>query len=404
MNARRMLGGGAAMAVPAVALALACCAVPPATAQQGLSALQIDVDAVTRTAQSSVVLVSAEHMLVPRGVTGAAAKPRPHTRVGSGVAIAEDEIVTTASVASGATHITVTASNGLQSEADIVGVDEVFNLALLRLKTLRLPALHFTEGRTAQPGDWVIALGRTYGMRATQSVGYVSFRYREPAASLLQTTNTVYPGNSGGAALNPRGELIGVIQGELSSRDAIQLQGIDERDPSSVSFVLPAEVVGPVIETLRRDGRVPHGWLGVSTSAASVPSDSRPGTDVPIGATVVRVTPGGVAERAGLRAGDLIVGFEQDRVEFPAQLARWVSTSKPGTTVQLVWVRDDLQHSARVTLTESPWAAPQWATASDLAPRNDSEDRRIADLERRIQELNRELESLKNRKPPQSLR
>lgn len=370
-----------------------------AHAQQGLSALQIDVDAVTRAARGSVVTVSAERIILARGSGNAAPRPRPHTRVGTGVAVAENEVLTTASVVSGSTRILLTASNGLQSEAELIGLDEVFNLALLRAKSIRLPPLRFAETRPAEIGDWVIALGRSYGMKTTQSVGYVSYRYREPHSSLIQTTNTVYPGNSGGAALNAAGQLVGLIQGELANRDAFRLE-IDERNPASVTFVLPAEVARSVYDDLKREGRVRHGYLGVSTSAASVPSDTRPGTDVPIGARVERVAPNGPGEKAGLKVGDLIVGYGDERVEYPAQLARWVSTSKPGTTMRLVWVRNDFQHTERAVLTESPYAAPQW---SGRVPTEKEERKRIADLERRIQELNRELGAIKGKRPTPSL-
>jgi len=372
--------------------------VPPggtARAQQTLSALQIDVDAVTRAAAGSVVTVSAERVVLAREGRSSILR-RTRTRVGTGVAVAEDEVLTTASVVHGASRIVLTASNGLQSEAELVGVDEVFNVALLRAKSMRLPPLSFAEGRPAEIGDWVIALGHSFGMKNTQSVGYVSFRYREPNGSLIQTTNTAYPGNSGGAALDPLGRLIGLVQGELANRDAYRIE-LEERDPANVTFVLPAEVLLPVYRDLRREGRVHHGYLGATTSAASVPSDTRPGTEVPIGARVERLVPGGPGERAGLRAGDLIVGFDDERVEFPAQLARWVSTAKPGTAVRLVWVRDELQHTAKMTLTESPYAAPQWASRGAGSPRVE-ERRRIAELERRIQELNRELGLLKEGK------
>lgn len=402
MNPSSVRPGRALAAVLAVAFLTAALPGPvarEARAQGGLSALRIDVDAVTRTARGAVVTVSAERMLVPRGSSKTPVRPRPHTRVGTGVAVAEDEVLTTASVVSGATRIVLTASNGLQSEAEIAGLDEVFNIALLKVRSMRLPPLRYAENRPAEIGDWVIALGRSYGMKTTQSVGYVSMRYREPHSSLLQTTNTVYPGNSGGAALDAEGRLVGLILGELANRDAYRLE-FDEHNPASVTFVVPAEVVRAVHLELREKGRVPHGYLGVSTMAANVPSDTRPGTTVPIGARVVRVTAGGPGERAGLKAGDLIVGYGEERVEFPAQLARWVSTSRPGTTMRLVWVRDELQHTGRVTLTESPYAAPQWSSRAD----DPAEKKRIAELERRIEELNRELGAIKGRRPSPAMR
>src|SRR5207247_706848 len=166
------------------------------------------------------------------------------------------------------------------------------------------------------------------------------------------------------------------------------------RVPAGRSFVLPAETVQPVYESLRNDGRVPHGCLGVSTRAASVESDTEHGLRVPIGALVESVQPRSPAATAGLKRGDLIVGFDRERVEYPDQLARWVAATPPGQSVELMWVRDEIQLTARVALTESPDAMPLWAMLGSAEGEGRSKPR-IADLEREIQRLNRELSRLK---------
>lgn len=377
-------------------LALLALAGPDASfAQAPLSALNVDVDAVTRGARSSVVTIVAQRTERATGPRARGPATRLHTRVGSGVAVEPDEILTTASVVLGAERITVRATNGIQSPAEIVGVDEVFNLALLRVSAMRLPPRRFADQRPPQMGDWVIALGTSYGGSVTQSVGYVAYRYNEPRTALLQATNTVYPGNSGGAALNANGDLIGIIQGELGPPDPSVAAGAEERRPAGVSFILPLDVARPVYEGLRREGRVRHGYLGVSASSASVPGSADPAQRIPIGARVESVVPDSPAGRAGLRPGDLIVGFDWDRVEYPTQLARWVAATRPGAGVRIRWVRDDTPYTSRVTLGESPHAAPQWLAGAPVAA--DSADARVAELERRVRTLNREIESLKSR-------
>jgi len=93
------------------------------------------------------------------------------------------------------------------------------------------------------------------------------------------------------------------------------------------------------------------------------------------------------------------VGFDRERVEYPSQLARWVASTSPGTEVEFVWVRDEVQHTGRVALSEAKEAQPAWAAeAVESAPQAPSDDR-IAEIERQIQKLNRELQSLKS-KPP----
>src|SRR5262249_22228575 len=161
----------------------------------------------------------------------------------------------------------------------------------------------------------------------------------------------VSPGNSGGAAVNPRGELVGIVQGELGSPD-ITVSPDGERRPTGMSFVMPVETLQRIYEALRRDGRVRHGYLGVTTSGASVPSETQGGSDVPIGALVENAIAGGPAAKLGLERGDLIVGFDGERVEYPGQLARWVAATPPGTAVGLVWVRKDLQKVGSVILGE----------------------------------------------------
>jgi S1-C subfamily serine protease len=258
----------------------------------------------------------------------------------------------------GAEHIFVRTSNGLQVEAQPAGMDLIFNVALLRVPDLQLPWLR-PAGRPAQLGDRVIVVGISFRAQPTQSVGMVEYVYREPRTSLLQLTNIVYPGNSGGAALDTQGDLVGIVQGELGSPDP-GAGGVAERRPSGMSFVMPIQQVWPVYESLKRDGRMRHGYLGVSTRAEVVQSDIDK-ADVGLGARVENVQAGGPAARVGLKARDLIVGFESERVEYPEQLARWVAETPPGTAVTLVWVHGDERRSGRVSLAESRDSLPAWA-------------------------------------------
>jgi serine protease Do len=368
----------------------------PARAQSTLSALQTDVDRISDLARPSVVTVIAQHTLAPpRGARRAL--PRVHTRVGSGVAVAPDEVITTASVALAAEQLRVRTENGLEADAVLLGIDPVFNLAVLRVPDLRLPPLRFATGRPLGPGDWVITIGTSYRGQTTPSVGNVAMREHDPRIPVLQLTNVVYPGNSGGAALNIRGELVGIVQGDLGAPDFGD--GGGSRRPGGASFVLPVESLQPVYETIRRTGRMPHGWLGVSTRVIEVESDTEAGLKVPLGALVVSVVPGGPAEHLGLKRGDLIVAFDDERVEYPEQLARWVAATRPGVSVKLVWAHNDINRSGRIALGESAEAAPEWAMRSQVAS-TPAAGSRMLEIERQIQRLNRELEQLKQTGTP----
>jgi serine protease Do len=325
-----------------------------ARAQSTLSAIEADVERIARRARPCVVTVIAQRMASRPG------QPRrTHNRVGSGVAVAANGILTTASVVVGAERVFVVTENHLQVEARVVGMDPVRNLALLRPDGLQLSALTLAA-KPAASGDWVIALGNSYRGAPTQSVGTVALRFSEPGTSLLQLTNEVHPGNSGGAAVNSRGELLGLVQGELGAPAAPGQRERAERRPGGMSFAIPADDIAPFLASLAKTGRVRHGMFGVSTRGAFVSSASSPGDRVPLGALVEAVQPGGAAARLGLRKGDLIVAFNGERVEYPEQLARWVAVAGPGAVVRIVWVRDELRQEGTTRLDEAPSAIPSW--------------------------------------------
>jgi len=384
--------------IAAVGVGLSLLGSQPVLSQGTLSALETDVDQIARTARPSVVTVLAQNTRARRGNRRGVTVSRVHTRVGSGVAVDAQWIVTTASVVQGAERLLVRTTNGLQVAAQVAGLDPIFNLAVLRVGEIRLPPLKLSTARSPREGEWVMVIGTSpFRAQITQSVGTIAYRHREPRLSLLQLTNTVYPGYSGGAVLNARGELIGIVQGELGLPSAGDAVSGAARPPGSASFVLSIETLRPVYESLRREGRVRHGYLGVSTRAESVESDTERGLRVPIGALVESVQPEGPGAGAGLQRGDLIVALDRERVEYPEQLARWVAASRPGSTIDLTWVRDEVPQSAKIVLSESPDLAPQWAFSASLpAPQRDEHTARIADLERQIQRLNRELERLKS--------
>src|SRR5215510_11549620 len=160
----------------AAALFVAALAAPPwAVAQGTLSALQTDMDQIARRARPSVVTVIAQREVICKASATAAPEKRQRTRVGSGVAVEESAILTTASVVMGADRVIVRTANGIQVEAEVVGLDPIFNLALVRVPTLRLPTLRFGSPRDAEVGNWVISLGTSYRAQRTQSVGNVAY-------------------------------------------------------------------------------------------------------------------------------------------------------------------------------------------------------------------------------------
>ena len=392
----------ALLLVTGLAIAAPAGAPRPAAAQGTLSAIESDLDQITRRARPSLLTIIAQRTVEPGSAAGSAsgngAQKKLHSRVGSGVAVGVDEVLTTVSVVLGAEHLLVLTGNGLQADAELVGIDPIRNIALLRVRGLQLPPLRLAA-RPGNLGDWVIVLGSSYRGAPTQSVGNIAFRFREPGGSMLQLTNEVYPGNSGGAAVNSRGELLGLVQGELGSPEAPGRRERGERRPGGMSLVIPSEEFRESYEALRAEGRVQLGYLGVSTRGAFVDSDTEPGLRVPIGAIVEAVQAGGPAEKAGLRKGDLIVAYQDQRVEYPEQLARWVAATKPGTVVKLVWAHDEMQRVGRVALAGSPTVIPSWMelnVGSPVATKAASgETRRIDQIQGELRRLNAELGRLR---------
>jgi len=383
--------------VPALLTSLALLTAPllqlPADAQSGRVLTNSEIEVIARRARPSMVTVVAQRTVSHKATSKEPAGKRTHNRVGSGVAIEKDAILTTASVILGAQRVLVVTDNGLQIAAEVVGFDPVMNVALLRVPGLTLSPVRFAT-QVPGVGDPVVALGSSYRAAPTQSVGRIAYRFQEPRSSLLQLTNEVFPGNSGGAALDARGELAGLVQGELGTPEAPGQRDARERRPGGMSFVIPVDDVQRVYSDLKSTGRVRHGFLGVSTRAAFVDSDTQPGLRVPIGALVEAVQAGGPAARLGIVKGDLIVAFEGERVEYPTQLARWVAQTRPAQGVHLVWVHEELQREGRATLGESPTVIPSWMQVESEAQPVASAPR-ANDLQQRIDELSRELKRLK---------
>jgi serine protease Do len=368
-----------------------------AFAQGTLSALQTDVDEIARRARPSVVTVFAVRTEPARAASAGAPQGRARTRAGSGVAVESDLVLTTASVVLESERILVSTANGLQAQAQLVGLDPVFNVALLRVPGLRLPPIKFAVKRPVRVGDWMVSLGTSYNAQPTQSLGNVAQRHREPGQWLLQLTNTVYPGNSGAAALNIHGELAALVQGELGAPDlAGGVTGAEQRQ-GGTSFALPVETLRPVYESLKREGRVRHGYLGVTTLAMSLEGNREGDPSTPIGALVEGIVATGPAQRLGLRPGDLIVAFDGERIETPEQLARWVLATPPQREVTLVWVRGENGHSGTVTLGESRERVPAWLAGAASEQREGP--RKTAELDREMRRLSEELTRIKDQSP-----
>ena len=278
---------------------------------------------------------------------------RAGTSLASGVILDErGHIVTIASAVEGCDRVSVFLSDGREVPAILLGSDAASDVALLQVVASGLHGLKLAADVSGPVGSWVLTLGQAPDSHPGHSFGLLHHRYDQPLASLFLLTNRVYPGYSGGAALNARGELIGLIVGALDRVPEDWPEAGDLR--SGASFALTADDLRSVVGELLQYGRVRRGFLGVRMAQGEVEDTNRPGEPFKIGVRVQEIVVGSPAERAGLRVGDLIVGWNGEQLESPEDLMRRVESSPPGTTADLVWVRDEIRHDGRLVVSARP--------------------------------------------------
>ena len=266
---------------------------------------------------------------------------------GSGFIIDKDgSIITNNHVIERAERIMVKLSDGRTLRARLIGSDPDTDIALIKVDDHSgLPVAPIGDSTTLRMGEWVCAIGNPLGYEHTVTVGVVSFIGRKLFdASLdnyIQTDAAINFGNSGGPLINSRGEVIG-INAAISSR------------ASNIGFAVPINGAVSIIPQLRERGRVSRGYIGVHLR--DVDPDLQHSLDLKVdeGALVQDVTEGSPAERAGLRPYDIILGFNQTRVESDDELIREISSQKPGSAASLRLLRDGREQTITVKLAERP--------------------------------------------------
>ncbi len=253
-------------------------------------------------------------------------------------------VVTNNHVVGTSTRVTVSLQNGTELAARVVGTDELTDLALLRVEPRTpLVAVGWGSSNAMRVGQWVLAAGNPFGLGGTVTSGIVSARGREigagPFDDFIQTDAAINPGNSGGPLFNVAGEVIGISTAIYSPSGA----------NAGIGFATPSDLARPVIEQLRRDGRVERGWLGVSVQDL-VPEQ-------PAGRRAVLVTDvvrGGPSQRGGLRAGDVVLSVNGERTETSRALVRYVAAIAPGQPVRLSVQREGRSQELTVLVGRRP--------------------------------------------------
>lgn len=273
-----------------------------------------------------------------------------HTTTGSGVIIAENGlIVTNKHVISGASRIQVILEDKREFNASIVGVDNATDLALLHIPSVTdLPVLPFGNSDSLQIGEWVLAVGNPFSLNSTVTAGIVSGKGRsidvlEPEdriESFIQTDAAVNPGNSGGALVNARGELVGINTAILSN------SGRDE----GFAFAIPGNLARRVLTDLRSFGEVRRAVLGAYVTNLSAAQAKQLGMQAAEGILITGVRQRSPALRAGLQVDDVLTAFNAVPINSPAELQEQLSRYRPGDRVRVSYLRNGRRRFVNVLL------------------------------------------------------
>jgi Do/DeqQ family serine protease len=282
--------------------------------------------------------------------------------LGSGVIISTDGyILTNHHVIDGAEQIKVDLNDNRTLDAKVVGSDPPSDLAVLKIDATNLPVLALGDSDKVRVGDVVLAIGNPLGIGQTVTMGIISAKGRQTGLSsgsfedFLQTDAPINQGNSGGALVSTNSELIGINSQILSPSGG----------SIGIGFSIPSNMARTITDTLVKTGRVRRAQLGVVVVKTNSDPAKALGIKETRGVVVAQVQPGGAAERAGLKKGDVITALNGVEVSEPNVFRNQVASTAPGTDVTLTILRDG--HEQRVS-----------AKLGELVPRTDrnAEDER----------------------------
>lgn len=275
----------------------------------------------------------------------------PKEGTGSGVILTPDGYIATNNhVVNGAGRIEVVLENKKSFIAELVGTDPNTDLALLKIKAEGLPFVPYGTSDNVEIGEWVLAVGNPFDLTSTVTAGIVSAKGRNinllrsksnmQIESFIQTDAAVNPGNSGGALVNLKGELVGINTAIASNTGSY----------TGYSFAVPSSIVKKVMDDLLRFGEVQRALLGVVIQEINQETASQKGLDDLSGAMVISVNPESGAADAKLKAGDIIISINGKKVAGPSEMIELVARNNPGDKITVGYLRGGKEFSVKVTL------------------------------------------------------
>lgn len=265
---------------------------------------------------------------------------------GSGVIISEDGyIVTNNHVIKDASQVEVTLNNRRSYKAKLIGTDSKMDIALLKIDANeKLPYTTFADSDHIKVGDWVLAVGNPYNLNSTVTAGIVSAKARNlgqnDIQSFIQTDAAVNPGNSGGALVNTRGELVG-INTMISSMTGSYV---------GYSFAVPSNLTRKIIEDIMEFGNVQRGVMGVEGAELNSAVSRELKIERTEGFFVNKVRKNSGAEAAGIKSGDIITRIDDRKIASFADLSGYINTKRPDDVVRVTYERNGKNYVASVKL------------------------------------------------------
>jgi serine protease Do len=269
---------------------------------------------------------------------------------GSGVIISDDGyIITNNHVIENAESVDVTLNDKRTFTAKVVGRDPGSDIALLKIKAENLPYIKYGDSEQLRLGEWVLAVGNPFNLTSTVTAGIVSAKGRnlhmnDGAAysieSFIQTDAVLNMGNSGGALVNTKGQLVGITSAIYSPTGAY----------SGNSFAIPVTIVKKVVNDLKEFGEVQRAIIGVNIQDVDADVASKQNLSEVKGAIVTRIVPDGAAQQAGMKEHDVIIKFDGQPVNTVSELQEQVGKHRPGDKATVTFLRNGKENTIPIIL------------------------------------------------------
>lgn len=307
-------------------------------------AAEASVDAVVHVKNTSVKTVynPIEELFYGRS----SGKQYKQIGTGSGVVISSDGyIITNNHVVANASEIEITLNNKKVHKAKLIGSDENNDIALVKIEVKDLPYITFANSDLVKIGEWVLAVGNPYNLTSTVTAGIISAKGRDldgnnNIESYIQTDAAVNSGNSGGALVNTRGELVG-INTAITSHTGSYV---------GYSFAVPSNIAKKVVEDLMEYGNVQRAFLGIQYVELDGENSNSLKTPVAEGIFITSVLEGGAAKEAGIQENDIIVKVNETKITKFSDLKGQMNSHRPGESVDMTVLRNNRERVFEVVL------------------------------------------------------